>query len=196
MQKPSSNQNQEGRNWKQRSGSIISFVVYAIGLLGALVAPDVRAHLITIVLFTSLAVITFIEIRTGLILDKLTYPAMGLGLALWASSGWEAFKPALFGLLLGGGLFFLAFSIFKGQIGGGLVRLAAVIGAFTGLRMTIPITLLAMMLGGAYAGLLIVLRKARRSDTIEFGPFLSFSTVIIVCLRFVGIDIVEWYLGL
>jgi leader peptidase (prepilin peptidase)/N-methyltransferase len=196
VQRQSANQNEAGWNWKQHSSSIISFVFYIVGLSGALVAPEVRAHLITIALFSTLAVITFIEIRTGLILNKLTYPAMGLGLTLWASCGWEAFKPALFGLLLGGGFFTLAYIISKGELGAGNVKLAAVIGAFTGWHTTIPISVLAIMVAGAWAGLLIVLGKLTRDDKLEFGPFLSFSTMTIMCLRFIEIDIVEWYLGL
>jgi leader peptidase (prepilin peptidase)/N-methyltransferase len=132
----------------------------------------------------------FIDIDHGIIPDRLTYPGMVMGLVL---SFWTlGFLPALWGFLAFGGLMFAVAFISNGGMGGGDVKLAAVIGAFTGITGS-AVTLLMASLSGAIFGLgVMAVKKTGRKTPIKFGPFLAVSAYI--AFLFAN-AIASWYLG-
>ena len=133
----------------------------------------------------------FIDLDHGIIPDILTYPGIIIGLLL--SFGTLGFLPALYGTLAFGGLMFAIAVISKGGMGGGDVKLAAVIGAFTGVTGS-AVTLLLASFSGAIFGLIIMaVKKTGRKTPIKFGPFLAMAAYI----AFLFADaIATWYLGL
>jgi leader peptidase (prepilin peptidase)/N-methyltransferase len=62
-------------------------------------------------------------------------------------------------------------------MGGGDVKLMAMIGAFVGWRLVFPVLLLAS-LGGAIYGLSLMRRGATARSAIAFGSFLSPSAAV------------------
>ena len=72
----------------------------------------------------------------------------------------------------GGGLFLLVYRLSRGGMGGGDVKLAAAIGAWTGLPAVLP-ALFAAFLLGSFAALFLLCRGAGRRATLPFGPFLA-----------------------
>lgn len=133
----------------------------------------------------------FIDIDYGIIPDRLTYPSIFIGLLL--SLGTLGFLPAFLGLLAFGGLLLLVAIISKGGMGGGDVKLAAAIGAFTGITGS-AVTLFIASLTGTIFGLgVILIKKTGRKTPIKFGPFLAISAYI----AFLFADkIISWYLAL
>lgn len=102
----------------------------------------------------------YTELRDGKIYNWMTLPALGLGLLLAALGGRAAFYDALAGVVVGGGIFFLPYlvsGISRGRpvIGGGDVKLAAAIGALTGLRFTLSVVYYGV-LSGAVIGLAVI----------------------------------------
>lgn len=105
--------------------------------------------------------------------------------------------PLLTGLamaLLIGGFFTMLIVITRGRgMGGGDVKL----GAFIGLVLGFPNSLIALMLSffsGAIVSLgLLALRKKHFGQTIPFGPFLVFGSLVAL---FWGKEIMDWYLHL
>ena len=133
----------------------------------------------------------FIDIDHGIIPDRLTYPGIIIGLIL--SFGTLGFLPALYGTLAFGGLMFAVAFISKGGMGGGDVKLAAVIGAFTGVTGSAVTLLLASFSGAVFGLIIMAVKKTGRKTPIKFGPFLAVSAYI----AFLFADtIVSWYLGL
>ena len=133
----------------------------------------------------------FIDIDHGIIPDRLTYPGIIIGLIL--SFGTLGFLPALYGTLAFGGLMFAIAVISKGGMGGGDVKLAAVIGAFTGVTGSAVTLLMASLLGAIFGLGVMAVKKTGRKTPIKFGPFLAVSAYI----AFLFADtIVSWYLGL
>ncbi|MGS0764006.1 prepilin peptidase [Syntrophomonas curvata] len=132
----------------------------------------------------------FIDIDHGIIPNRLTYPAIVMGLVL--SFRTLAFLPALYGTLAFGGLMLAVAFISNGGMGGGDVKLAAVIGAFTGLTGS-AVTLLLASFSGAIFGLIIMtVEKTGRKTPVKFGPFLAASAYT----AFLFADaIASWYLG-
>lgn len=108
---------------------MFAFAVLVALLLAASVT-DVRSHWISNWL-------TYPGILTGLLLN-----AGGLG---WLGLGWPGLQTALVGFLACGGLMLVAFVFF--EIGGGDVKLVAMIGAFLGLESGIEVVLWTFSLG-------------------------------------------------
>ena len=133
----------------------------------------------------------FIDIDHGIIPDKLTYPGVLMGIAL--SFITIGLLSALYGLLAFAGLLLLVAILSKGGMGGGDIKLAAVIGAFTGVIGS-AITLFIASLTGAIYGLIIMrIKGTGRKTPIKFGPFLAVAAFIAYLY---AEAILNWYLGL
>ncbi len=84
-----------------------------------------------VVLIATLAVAAWTDLRRHKIPNTLTYPAIALCLAVsYFDSGLDGLPFSLMGTLVCGGLMFLAW--LPGALGGGDVKLAAVMGAALG----------------------------------------------------------------
>lgn len=133
----------------------------------------------------------FIDIDHGIIPDRLTYPGIIAGLIL--SSRTLAFLPALYGTLAFGGFMLVVAFISNGGLGGGDVKLAAVIGAFTGLTGSAVTLLLASFSGAIFGLTVMIVEKTGRKTPVKFGPFLAVSAYA----AFLFADaIASWYLRL
>ncbi len=82
--------------------------------------------------------------------------------------------------------------IFRGGMGWGVVKMAALIREATVFPQVFVALFLGIVLGGLVAGLLLVLKIKKRKEPIPFGPFLSLAAIITL-LR--GSNILDWYLS-
>jgi len=148
--------------------------------------------------FTSvLIVISFIDMDHQIIPDILSLP----GIVIFASSFYflpeMEIKNVLLGIFAGGGsLYAIAFLYYllrkQEGMGGGDIKLLAMIGAATGIKGVL-FTLFFGSLFGTLSGLLIML-YTRIADTklkIPFGPFLSLGAIVYI---FFGQQLIHWYL--
>lgn len=113
-----------------------------------------------------------VDVRTGYLPDRLVLPFGALGLLLSAVGVLAPLAESLAGAVFGGGLFLLVYRLSRGGMGGGDVKLAAAIGAWTGLPAVLP-ALFAAFLFGSFAALFLLCRGAGRRATLPFGPFLA-----------------------
>ncbi|MFY9941474.1 MAG: prepilin peptidase [Desulfobacterales bacterium] len=142
--------------------------------------------------------ITFIDIDHRIIPDRISLPGILLcflaALAL-PNMGWKA---ALLGILVGGGTLFVVawgYSLLTGKegMGGGDIKLLAMIGALLGWQGVV-FTIFSASLLGTVVGLGLMVRT--RSDmklAVPFGPFLAAGALAYI---FVGPELVAWYFGL
>lgn len=119
-----------------------------------------------------LIVAAFTDIDEGIIPNALTYPAFLAALVL----AW--FTPLTITDALLGGLGFFALMlavamISRGGMGGGDVKLAAVIGACIGPAGAFMVLILASLAGGVWGAVLIARGSAGRKTALKFGPFLA-----------------------
>lgn len=136
-----------------------------------------------------LLVIVWTDIEHGIIPNAITYPGIVLGLACSAAvgSGLSALEAAV-----GAAAVFIAISVAsRGGMGGGDVKLAAMMGAFLGGPAIIVALFLAVALGAIAGITLIALRLRTRKQTIPFGPALAVGALIAV---FAANDLVRWYI--
>lgn len=146
----------------------------------------------------ALITITFIDLDHQIIPDAISLPGIGVGFLASLFLGTPGWQSSLAGLLLGGGvLWAVAEGYFRltGRegMGGGDVKLLAMIGAFLGWK-AVPVSLLLASLTGTVVGLTLILAQGRDSHTpIPFGPFLALGAVSAL---FFGDDLIRWYLQL
>jgi len=154
--------------------------------------------LIYLLFFSSLVAVTFIDLSHKIVPDVITLPGMVLGVI--AASTFLPPGPlgSIVGLLLGGGLFYLvailSLAILKREgMGGGDIKLIAMIGAFLGWKSVLLTIFLAALSGSLIGISLILFRGKNRADLIPFGPFLALGAV---CSLFWENDILTWYFSL
>ena len=152
-------------------------------------------YLFSFIFTAALIVITFIDLDLQIIPDVITLP--GIPLFFLAAVFFMDVKvmEALLGILIGGGcLFAIAFLyelITKREgMGGGDIKLLAMMGAFLGWKSLFFI-LFASSLLGAVVGISTMIAKGKDMKyAVPFGPFLSAAAVAYL---FVGVDVMEYF---
>ena len=149
---------------------------------------------IYLLLWSTLLVISFIDMDHMIIPDRITIPGIALGLVvgtLVLPKWWDS----LVGLLVGGGLlYFMAwvspYVFGKEGMGGGDIKMLAMIGAFLGWKPAILTIFLGGVIGATVGLALMALRRITREAYLPFGPFLSLGAVVVMLY---GQDILTWY---
>jgi len=124
----------------------------------------------------ALIVISFIDLKWQIIPDVISVPGIFGGLMASFCLPYLSFKDSVCGALLGGGfLFIVAYGYYfirkKEGMGGGDIKLLAMIGAFLGWR-AIPFVLFSASVTGSIIGILWILFQGKdRNFPIPFGPF-------------------------
>jgi len=142
----------------------------------------------------ALTAITLIDWDFRIIPDGLSIPFIVVGL------GWSLVNPDLtfassaLGALAGGGGLYAIAALYKlarktEGMGGGDIKLMAMIGAFLGVRLVVPVIVIASFGGTLYA--IALLRSGKGAKTaVAFGSFLAPAAA--VCLFF-GRRLLAWY---
>lgn len=169
-------------------------------------------HLPFVFAFVSaMVVITFIDLDFQIIPDVITIPGIAIGLAsasfvlpdpfLNRANTFQTvqnvqivgFNNSISGLFLGGGLFYLIAILSKGGMGGGDIKMMAMVGAFMGWKAVFLTTFIGSLTGSIVGIFLIAFKGRGRKTKIPFGPFLAFSSIITL---FFGGKILKWYFNI
>ena len=140
---------------------------------------------------SALIVLSFIDLDHRLIPDAISVPGVIVGLLVSPLLPIQWYE-SLLGILLGAGIIKMTGEIgklvFKKEaMGGGDVKLMAMIGAFLGWKM-IFLTLFLGSMTGAIIG--IVWKLFTGKEYIPFGPFLSIGALFSL---FFGAQVLHWY---
>jgi len=147
---------------------------------------------------SALVVITFIDIEHQIIPDEISLPGIIVGFVLSFFLQGHGWLNSLLGILLGGGsLLLVAYSYQrltgKEGMGGGDIKLLAMMGAFLGWK-AVPFIIFASSLIGSVVGIsIMLLQKKDTKLAIPFGPYLAVGAVLYI---FYGKALILWYLGL
>lgn len=151
------------------------------------------------ILCSALIVITFIDFDFQIIPDRITLVGIPLGLVAgsfllpdpFMRASALGYKSSLLGFLLGGGLFYLIAILSKGGMGGGDIKMMAMVGSFMGWK-SVLLTMFAGSLTGSVIGIFLMIYKGKgRKSKIPFGPYLALGTLITL---FFGQEILLWYM--
>lgn len=149
-------------------------------------------------LFSSLLVVACVDLFHQIIPNVITLPGIALGLIFASTILPVGLLNSILGILLGGGILWgLAwvspYLFGKEGMGGGDIKLLAMIGAFLGWKPTL-LTIMVGAVVGSVVGLGLIMCKAMRRDQyLPFGPFLALGAVVAM---FFHREVMAWYLGL
>ncbi|MCP4671961.1 MAG: prepilin peptidase [Desulfobacula sp.] len=150
------------------------------------------------IFISALITISFIDFDHQIIPDVISLP----GIIIFASSFYflpeMTIKKTILGILVGGGSLYSVALIYyflrkHEGMGGGDIKLLAMIGAATGIKGVI-FTIFTGSLLGTFFGILIMLytKVADTKFKIPFGPFLSLGAILYI---FYGQQLIKWYFG-
>lgn len=192
--------------------------VLAVEVIGAILVAylyyryDLSLQLVASMYYCcSYLVIAFIDLEHQLILNKVIYPSLVLAVVInlfippatvtgsFLGDNWLLFNvvhggAALNGIMGGAAgflLLLLVALVSRGGMAAGDVKMAAFIGLTLGLPMVVVALVLAAILGGLAAIVLLLLKVKKRKDAIPFGPFLSIATIVTFLW---GQEILNWYM--
>ncbi len=171
------------------TGGLFALVLYSFGFCPATPVYWLFA--------AALVVITFIDLDHQIIPDVISLPGIVVGFACSFIIPWLSWFDSFFGILLGGGLLLTIawgyqFLTKREGMGGGDIKLLAMIGAFLGWKSIFPIIFLASLAGTIIGVPLMLLRREDTRFALPFGPFLSFAAI---CFLLWGPQLIRWYLG-
>ncbi len=164
------------------------------------------AFFVNFVFVAALIVISFIDLHVRIVPDVISLPGICSGLSAAALSWWFSLDPmsilpspvsSLLGIIFGGGFLLIvawAYEYFTGVegMGGGDVKLLAMIGAFLGWP-SIPFTLFFASLAGSVVGLTFMIKKGVGGKfALPFAPFLCLGALFHL---FFARELIKFYLG-
>jgi leader peptidase (prepilin peptidase)/N-methyltransferase len=144
----------------------------------------------------ALLAVTVIDWKHRIIPDEISISFILIGIA------WSFFNPAIspwessLGALVGGGGLYTVGLLYRvlrrtDGMGGGDVKLMAMIGAFLGVKLVLPVIVIASFAGSVY-GLFFMRGERGGKAAVAFGSFLAPAAAL--CL-FWGAAILAWYFG-
>lgn len=134
-----------------------------------------------------LIVITFIDLDHQIIPDIITLPGIPIFFLAAVFVAGIPWPEALIGLLVGGGVLFAVAAAYelvakREGMGGGDIKLLAMIGGFLGWKSLIFILLFSSLLGAVVGVCIMVVKKEDTKYALPFGPFLSVAAVAYIFL--------------
>lgn len=164
------------------------FLKYGLGL----------EALIYYVFIAALLVITFIDIDHQIIPDVISLPGIPIFFAASFALSDITFVESILGILIGGGSLWIVAQLYymltrKEGMGGGDIKLLAMMGAIIGWKGVLFTIFVASAIG-TVAGMLVMI-KTRKSMKLKvpFGPFLAIGAIAYI---FLGPQLIAWYFNL
>ena len=192
------------RNCKEK----ISFQYFIVEFLtGAMFAYMRYVFGVTVYTFVylificALIVATFVDFNFRIIPDEISLGGIVVGLILslvfpklhQVDTHLLGLYRSFLGVIIGGGVIWLTgiigdFIFKKETMGGGDVKLLAMIGAFLGWQMAVLAFFVAPVFGSIVG---IIIKLKTKNSLIAYGPYLSLASVVVL---FFGNDILNWIL--
>lgn len=166
--------------------SVLLFIKYGISF----------QYLLLLLFLLSLITISFIDLDHQIIPDIISIPGIAAGLLASPFLPHTGFVESLIGAAAGAGALFLVAYLYellakRPGMGGGDIKMLAMIGAWMGWR-SLPMIVFLSSFSGALVGFLYLALSGRGLRVrIPFGPFLALGTVLHL---FLGKEMIRFYL--
>jgi leader peptidase (prepilin peptidase)/N-methyltransferase len=152
---------------------------------------------VRLVFAAALVALFAIDLEHHLLPDAITLPGVGAGLlaSVFLPPG---IRDAVIGMVAGGGVLWLigeAYYRYSGEegMGGGDVKMLAMVGAFLGWQLVIVTLVFSSIAGSAIGILLIVTKRGGLKYALPYGTFLAVAALV---ASLAGTRIVDWYVGM
>jgi len=161
---------------------LVELITAVLSLLLFLQFGLTLRFLICFVFTAVLIIIAFIDLDHRIIPDILTLPGIPVFFLLAVFAMKVDWLEALLGILIGGGILFaIAFGyelISKREgMGGGDIKLLAMIGGFLGWKSLLFVLMVSSFLGAIVGVSIMIIKKQDMKYAVPFGPFLSAGAV-------------------
>ena len=160
--------------------------------LAAWRVPSPVDLVVTCLFLAALIALTGIDLEHQILPDRITLPGIVLGFLTSFLGTRVSWLDSLLGILAGGGILFAVIVLSGGGMGGGDMKLGAMIGAFLGYKLALLALFLAVIAGGIVALRLLATGIRRRKDPVPFGPFLATGAALATLW---GEVTIAWYVG-
>jgi len=187
------------RNCKKPFSIEYPIVELMTGLFAVVIfeAFGFRAQGFAYLLFVcSLIICTFVDLHHRIIPDVISIGGTIIGFLLSFHFLTIDYVNSLLGIAFGGGLLLLLATVHhkltkREGMGGGDIKLAAMIGAFLGIKAVLLTLFISSVLGSLWGVLMIAIKKQNLQYALPFGPFLALAAIF--CLFFE--DRILFFLG-
>ncbi len=147
---------------------------------------------------SALICITFIDLEHMIIPDVISIPGIIIGFIISLFFSHITWLDSLLGLLVGGGVLYLIAVFFevvrkKEGMGGGDIKLLAMIGAWLGLKSLLFVIMVSSFTGAIIGSAGLILSKKGIRAQFPFGPFLALAAILYI---FFGKELTNWYFSL
>lgn len=136
----------------------------------------------------ALIAIIFIDLQHQIIPDLISLPGIIIGFALSFVNPFVSWQDAGLGIVFGGGSFYLVALVYylltkREGMGGGDIKLLAMIGAFLGWQ-SLPFVVFGSSLLGTVVGVGAMVKQRKGGKTvIPYGPFLAIAALLYLFFR-------------
>jgi len=171
---------------------IIELLTGIIFIINYIYISDLISLTAGLIFSSLLVVLTMIDFDHQILPDKLTLGGLIVGFIFSFFRSDITVIYSLIGVLAAGGLLFLIAYLSKGGMGGGDIKMMAMVGSFTG-----PIIAVSSIFLGAVIALIahlpgLVSGKTGMKTKLPFGPFLALASLI---FWFWSDKIFKWYIS-
>jgi leader peptidase (prepilin peptidase)/N-methyltransferase len=168
------------------AGSSFAAATYWIG--------DTRELWIAYLFFSILIILSVSDLKYRLLPNTIIVPAMALFvlLRLWIHDlpYWEYMA----GFVVGGGILlavsYMSVRLGKPAMGGGDIKMMALLGVVLGLKLILLTLALSALLGCIFGLILVGIGKITRKTFIPFGPFIAIAGIVAMIF---GNNLLAWY---
>ncbi|MFZ7945565.1 prepilin peptidase [Neobacillus sp. 19] len=146
---------------------------------------------VALTLISMFMIIVVSDIHYMIIPDKILIWFAGIFLLeriVWPLNPWW---DSLLGAVTGFVLLLLIALVSKGGMGGGDVKLYAVLGLVLGVKLVLLSFFLSTLLGAVIGGLALLLKIVKKRQPVPFGPFIAAGTLI---AYYWGSEIIDFYI--
>jgi leader peptidase (prepilin peptidase) / N-methyltransferase len=167
------------------TGVLFAFAFWKIGLSFELI--------VTILFISMLVIITVSDFAYMLIPDKVL---LFFGILLIIARAFSPLDPwwdSIIGAVGGFGILLLIAILSKGGMGGGDIKLFAVLGLVLGIIPTLLTLFLAAFIGAIVGVIHLRRSKQGRKTPVPFGPSIALAAIIVY---FYGTQMLDWYTNL
>jgi leader peptidase (prepilin peptidase)/N-methyltransferase len=177
---------------------LVEFINGLLTLLLFLKFGPTLSFLALFLFCSALVVITFIDLEHQIIPDEISLSGIVVGFVFSFFLPWQTWLNSLLGILLGGGTLLLVAYGYqwltgKEGMGGGDIKLLAMMGAFLGWKSVLFIVFSSSLIGSVIGITMMLVQKKDSKLAIPFGPYLAFGAVLYI---FYGSQLIHWYLNL
>ena len=154
------------------------FLLLTICIFNLWTIPAPKIFYVAAAIFI-LSMIIFTDFEQYVIFDKMLLPfALIGGVAIFHLN--LPLVERLIAAIIGGGIFLLLAILSRGGIGGGDIKLVAVLGMWLGIEKLLNVIIIAAIAGGIVAVILILTKQKDRKSYFAYGPYFALAAIYIL----------------